>query len=176
MDFFRIIYLCLIHGICMITDYREKKIKNCWVVAVFIGAFFFQVWIWDGQVFKEALGIMFLFFLVLFPLYIIQAIGAGDVKLLCATAFYMGRENIEIFLVGTLISAGIFAVVKLLYCGTLRKRMWYFWGYMRDILMTGRIESYGIPKQKGEVLCMAVPIFIAVLGWGIYLLIPLFYR
>lgn len=165
MEFIKIAYLCLIHVICVITDYREKKIKNCWVAAVFIGALIFKIWDWNGQFFLKSWWMMGLFFIVLFPLYVIRAIGAGDVKLLCVTAFYIGEE-IEVFLIGALVSAGVLALVKLLYYKNLRKRMWYFFDYMRKVMITGEIDVYGIPKKEEEFMRLAIPIFIGMLCWG----------
>lgn len=167
MNFVKIIYLSVILGICTITDWREKKIKNCWVTAVLLGALFFRMWSWDGQSFGKAVWWFLIFAAVLFPLYCIGTIGAGDVKLLCVTAIYIGEEGMETFLTGTLISGGIFALVKLVYYRNFFKRMQCLWIYLKNVIMTGEIGSYEMSKEEAETLRLALPVWIGGLCWGL---------
>lgn len=168
MEIVKVIYLLLILGLCVITDFRYKKIKNYQVAAIFAGALVFLLYKGNGQVVIESLGMMMLFAAVLFPIYCMGALGAGDVKLLCVTALYIGKGEIETFLIGVLISSGLFSLVKLFYYGTFFKRVEYFLAYVKCMISTGKVESYGIPKQKEEVLTLALPVFIGAFCWGFF--------
>lgn len=118
----------------------------------------------------DALFMMGVFFVLLFPLYLLRMIGAGDVKLLCMTAMFMGKEEIQVFLVGMLLAGGIIAIVKMLYYRRFRKRIGYFTAYVQQFLLTKSLEEYGIPKEKSEVMGMAVPVFIGAVGWGLWII------
>lgn len=121
MELFKIIYVCILLGICVVTDLQEKKVKNCCVLMILGGAVVFLILKWNGQAVIESLWIIIIFFMVLFPVFVIGALGAGDVKLLSVTAFYIGKEGEEFFLAGTLICGGLLSLVKLMYHGLFLK-------------------------------------------------------
>ena len=164
----KIICLLVILGICAITDLKEKKIKNNWIIIGIIGAFIFLVQGKNVQVIKDTLLLSLVFFGVLFPLFFIRALGAGDVKLLCMTVLYIGRQGLEIFLIGMVLTSGMLAVGKMLYFGTFKKRMEYFVTYLQRFLMTRTAEEYGIPSETTEVIGMAVPVFVGGVSWCLW--------
>lgn len=167
----KIVYLLVILGICAVTDFREKKIKNRWIILGLAGAVIFLISQREVQAVKDALLTAAVFFAVLFPLYVLRAAGAGDVKLLCTAALYIGKEEIEIFLAGVLLAGGMMSVAKMLYYGTIKKRIGYFAAYVQQIFLSRTVKEYGMPEEKTEVLGMAVPVFIGALGWSLWVYI-----
>lgn len=159
------IYLCVILGICAITDIREKKIKNQWILAGIAGFVFFVSMEWHLNTFKEAVELMSVFAVILFPLYMAKMLGAGDVKLLCMSALYVGGHNLWIFLAVIAASAGFASLFKLLYYRKLGKRLRYFYQYAKGVYLSRTMEEYGIPKDKKEVLGLGVPVFLGGISW-----------
>lgn len=166
----KIVYLCLILGECLYTDYREGKIKNRQVLAVLAGAFIRLLLEGSGQAWRDAFVMQGIFFAVLFPLYVIRALGAGDVKVLCAVAFYIGRGGMKAFLLGACVSGAILALGKLLYHRLLVQRIRFFVVYIKNLLCTGQMADYGIPQNQKEVLRLALPVFFGGLCWGLEVL------
>lgn len=165
MSFFKIMYLLVIAGICAVTDIRERKIRNCWVAAGMCGEVVFLAALGNRQAVMHAVSAMGICFAMLFPLYILRAVGAGDVKLLCMTISYIEWEEISVFLIAVLAAVGMFAFVKLLYYGNIRKRMRYFKSYVYQIFLTKEVSQYGIPQEQSETIRLAVPVFIGILVW-----------
>lgn len=166
MHFVKVIYLLLILLICVYTDYKEKKIKNSCVLAIVIGAGFFLALNFSGQAVKCTVIQGLLSFAVLFPVYGIGALGAGDVKLLSAVFFYIGEERRMYFLAGTLLAGGILAVTKLMYYGILQKRLKCFYYYLKNFVTTGTAGSYPAAENETEIIRLALPIFAGGLYWG----------
>lgn len=160
-------YLCIITGICALTDIRERKIKNGWLAAAVLGAFFFMAVRGNERLVIDGLAVMFLTFVILYPLYLLRMIGAGDVKLLCVVGCYIGWKEMAVFVVGTGCLCVIVTVWKLVYYQNMRRRLAYFWNYVRCLCFTKTPGIYGIPKNKEETIGMAVPVFGGTVIWFI---------
>lgn len=159
------LYLCTILGICALTDIREKKIKNRWILAGFIGFVVSMLMGWNRAVIIESVSLMCLFAIILFPLYCLRMLGAGDVKLLCMSALYISIHTLWIFLLATALTAGIGSLVKLIFYGNLGKRMKFFYQYAKGVYLSKTVEEYGIPKEKQEVIGLGVPVFLGGVSW-----------
>ena len=106
-----IIYLML----CVICDIRTYKIPN------FIHLFFLLVRLlmilFEGiyAIAPAFIGIL-LPLVVLFPLFVIRAIGAGDIKMCQVVCFFYGYDALWKILWYTLIIGSIMSVIKIITC------------------------------------------------------------
>lgn len=103
-------------------------------------------------------------FLLLFPFYMIGGIGAGDVKLLMMVGCYMEKTTYYHSIVVTMLLAGMVSVVKMICVPQCRQRLYYLFGYMRKVVLTGAIDTYEINrKNEKEVIRLSVPTLCSVL-------------
>lgn len=164
----KILYLLVVLGICAITDLKEKKIKNKWILTGFAGGIVFLVLGENVHAVRDVLIVFLIFFGILFPLYFIKAVGAGDVKLICMTVIYIGQDGLWIFLIGMLCVSGIMGIGKMLHYGIVKKRMLYFITYMQRVLLTRTVEEYGFPRETEEVMRMAPAVFWGAVIWSLW--------
>lgn len=100
-----IVSLFLFLGIAVWEDYRTRKISNLLIIIAFVYAVLYQFDESGVQGVSKALLHAVIIFLVLFPLYLCKAFGAGDIKLLCVTAVYLSWQlTFQAFLTGLYIS------------------------------------------------------------------------
>lgn len=109
-----------------ISDIRTRRIPNWLNLTGLAIGFAMNAWLADRLLEglkKSALG-MLLAFGVYFVLYLIHAMGAGDVKLMAAVGAIVGPADwFGIFLVTALIG-GAFALILIFSKGRARKTLW----------------------------------------------------
>ena len=164
--------LCVLLAAACCFDYRYKKIPNFLiVVTVALGAAwrFYQGGAWEAACYAgEAVMVMFL----LYPLFKVGTVGAGDVKLLGVAAGYFPVRKILIFLFLSLMIAAVFSLVKMVRKRYFLERMGYLFDYIKDVVRSGKIKLYLQDEQdRGAVgICLSGPVLVSVLLYmgGIY--------
>lgn len=113
-----------------------------------------------GSFFAGALPVMVL----LYPLFRIGTLGAGDVKLFGVTAGFLPFQKILLFSFISLLIAAIFSLFRLLRKKCVRERFAILAAYVRDVAGSGSFHPYPAPK-KGEaaVIPLAGPVMLSVL-------------
>ena len=136
------IVLLLILMAAVYMDYRQNRIPNWMVIFGIISGFVISyVHGGIGTVLEGFLG-MFLPIIFLYPLFMIGAIGAGDLKLFAVAGSYLGIKGITIsFMVAFMVGA-IISLVKMLRFHNFKERIYYFFSYMADILLKGKWKLY----------------------------------
>ncbi len=121
----------------------------------------------SGRGLSDTLASMLIAFLLMYPLYMIGALGAGDVKLLILVgSFHAAGESVVIMAGAFVIGAG-FSIVKLAVEKNGMERFRYFFSYLADILRTRHWKIYGEDlKQDYHTYCknkihFAVPILLS---------------
>ena len=94
------------------------------------------------QVLEIAVSVS-LAFLLLYPLYKIGALGAGDVKLFLMIGSFCAAKELLIILAGAFVIGAVFSVVKLLAEHNGRGRMYYFFSYLSEVMRSGHWKIYG---------------------------------
>lgn len=136
------IVLLLILMAAVYTDYRQNRIPN-WIVIFGIISGFIISFIHGGmEVFLEGLSGMVLPVIILYPVFMIGAIGAGDLKLFAVVGSYLGIKGITISFIFAFILGAIISLVKMLRFHNFKERIYYFFSYMADILMKGKWRLY----------------------------------
>ncbi|HTA47324.1 MAG TPA: prepilin peptidase [Bryobacteraceae bacterium] len=117
-----------------VFDIRFRRIPNWLVLAGIIVGLSWNVYSssWSGLGRgAEGLGLGFILY---FPLYLLRARGAGDVKLLAAVGAITGPGNCFWIFLATAILGGIIAVLVLLVRGRLRRTLFNVAWIARDLL------------------------------------------
>ena len=82
-------------------------------------------------------------FLLLYPLFRIGAIGAGDIKVLMMAGSFMEAGELLAVLVISFLIGAVFALAKLLAEHNGRERLHYFLSYLAEVIRTGHWKLYG---------------------------------
>jgi prepilin peptidase CpaA len=128
------ILLGILVAIAAIFDIRFRRIPNWLVLAGIIAGGTWNVYSsgWSGL--GRAAAGLGLGFALYFPLYLIRARGAGDVKLLAAVGAITGAGNCFWIFLTTAILGGLIAAAVLLIKGRLYKTLFNVLWILRDIL------------------------------------------
>src|SRR5580692_5145975 len=128
------VLLGILVAIAAIFDIRSRRIPNWLVLAGIITGCAWNVYAssWSG-LFRAAEGFG-LGFILYFPLYLIRARGAGDVKLLAAVGAITGPGNCFWIFLSTAILGGIIALLLLTVRGRVQKTLFNVGWIVRDLL------------------------------------------
>lgn len=157
--------LCFLLTAACYYDYRKRKIPNHLIALMALtGA------VWRFLMSGPPGAVLSVFQMVLiggilYPLFKIGAMGAGDVKLFGVTAGFLPFEKIFVFLFVSLLIAALISLVKLLKNGNFRERLQYFTEYMADVRKSG---SWGLYLEDGVDcpdirICLSGPVFLGLL-------------
>ena len=128
------ILLGILVAIAAVFDIRSRRIPNWLVLAGLVVGVGWNVYAsgWSGLLrAAEGLGLGFILY---FPLYLIRARGAGDVKLLAAVGAVVGPGNcLWIFLL-TAVLGGAIALILLMFRGRMRKTLFNVGMIIQDLL------------------------------------------
>lgn len=164
--------LCVLLAAACWCDYRKKKIPNYLIVAMILAGVpwrFLEEGPWAAAQFVfQAILIGGL----LYPLFKIGVLGAGDVKLFGVAAGYLPFNKIFLFLFVSLLIAAIISLVKLCHNNYFGERLHYLAEYFADVLISGSWRLYlENGKDSPDIrLCLSGPAFLSLLLYlgGIY--------
>ena len=139
------------------------KSSNLWIFLGILLGFSYQIFQngFFGLLFS--LKNFFLPILILFPLFIFHAMGAGDLKLFGTLGIFLNFSDIFSliafsFFIGALISCLLF-----LSSAYFLERISYFFSYVSDIFSKKQIHPYMKSGNRPEHFHFTVPIFLATL-------------
>lgn len=164
--------LCFLLGIACCYDYRSGRIPNFLVLIMFVmgwGCDAVTAGSWGMISFLiGCVGVM----LLLYPLYKIGALGAGDVKLYGVCAGYFPKDKVLLFLFLSLLIAAIISVMKMIKESNAIERISYLCEYLLGVLQSGNFRLYieNEKERKTSGICLTGPIFCSVLLYlgGVY--------
>ena len=111
---------------------------------------------------------IFLAFLLLYPLFKIGAIGAGDVKVLMMVGGFMEAGELFIILVASFLIGGVGSVIRIVSERNGRERLEYFLSYLADVIRTKQWKLYGehmaqdYENYRKNKIHFTVPILLSV--------------
>ncbi len=158
--------LCLLLSAVCLSDYRNARISNKMILLILLYGMGYRYWDAGAGGLSEYLVNCFLVFFMLFPLFKIGAIGAGDVKIYSVTAGYLSQErDLFCFLFVSLLISAIFSVFKLIKEGSGKERLQYLCSYLADVSRSGRWQQYFCDAaEAGKAgIRMAGPVFLSLL-------------
>lgn len=157
--------LCLMLSVVCLMDYRRTRIPNGMIVTIFLYGLGYRYWDAGGSGLTAYLINSFLVLLLLYPLFKIGAVGAGDVKLYSVTAGCLSRQDIPCFLIVSLLIAAMFSILKLIKERSGRERMAYLWSYLAEVGRTGHWRLYfsNAAEARRAGICLAGPALFSLL-------------
>ena len=105
--------LCVFLAAACRYDYGERRIPNNLIIWTAAAGAVWRLWNERAPGLLWYLGQAVLVMAILYPLFKIGGLGAGDVKLLGVTAGYLPAEKILVFLFCSLLVAAMISVVKM---------------------------------------------------------------
>ncbi|MCM1039990.1 MAG: A24 family peptidase [Roseburia sp.] len=169
-------FLILLLIASVFMDFKYDRIANGWIILGMILGVSFRIA--EGGLYGmcSAAVSMLLSFCLLYPVYKIGGLGAGDVKLFVVIgSFVPAAELLHIIIVSFMIGA-VFSIGKLISEANFRERMQYLFSYLFDVLRAGQWKLYGEDlmrerrKYTGNKIHFALPACISVMLFmgGIY--------
>lgn len=161
-----VLYTVLV--LACVYDYRQGRIPNMLLlIGMAAGGIRGGTSGWTGVARYLYPGVVTL--LILYPLFRIGAIGAGDIKLLSICVGYFPYQKIIYFLFFSMLISAVISVFKMYREQNMRERLTYLWEYIRAVAATGHWSLYldnSIDREKTGI-CLSGPILGSVLlYWG----------
>ncbi len=170
--------LLLILMAAVYTDYRQNRIPN-WIIIFGVSSGLLISLIHGGiGMLCEGLFGMLLPVIILYPIFMIGGLGAGDLKLFAVAGSYLGIKGITISFVIAFVIGAIISLVKMMCFHNFKERIYYFFSYMVDLFLRGKWRLYEMtdgqaPYEDGSVdessdfpkhkIHFALPIFLGVI-------------
>jgi prepilin peptidase CpaA len=140
------ILLAILVTVAAAYDIRYRRIPNWLVLAGIIAGFAFNSYSDGLSGLGRAAAGLGLGFILYFPLYILRARGAGDVKIMAAVGAIIGPGNCFWVFLLTAVLGGLIALILLLFQGRVRHTFFNVAWIMKDII------SLRAPYKSNEEL------------------------
>ena len=142
-----IITCSLLLFLCMAAfqDIRSYRIGNVLVVSGALLGVLLNVFLPAGIGLYQSLAGLGVGLLLLLPLYLLRAMGAGDVKLMAMVGAFIGPQAILITMLYVLVAGGVLSICVALYRGVMMKML-----YSTQIIMVEFMKNLFTPKSKRQ--------------------------
>lgn len=161
-----LILLLLFLPAAVVWDFRKGKIPNQLILTGIIsGGFLLLLYNGAGAFLKCLPGMLFPV-IVLFPLYRLGVLGAGDIKLFSMLGVYLTFREQLICIVLTFLAGAVISLGVLLWRKNLIERILYFISFCNECICGGHLRSYYLPsqgKEDGSKIHFSLPIMTGVI-------------
>lgn len=159
------VILCLFLTAACLTDYCKGRIPN--ELLLTMGAFGAAESFRGGGAESVLYFIMkaVLVAMLLYPIFRIGAIGAGDVKLFGICSGFISKDRVLYFLFFSMLAAAIFSIIKMCIKKNFRERLHFLCRYLAKTAKDGKISAYfsGEEEKRAAGLCLSGPILCSIL-------------
>lgn len=128
-------HICLVFLLLLALrqDLKSYKISNSIILIGYLVSllFFLQEYKWTSM--HKWAGSIIIPILILFPLYFIKALGAGDIKLFSVIGSFFGTSFVIHFMALSFVIGGILSAVQLIRYKNLKIRLLFFLSYIRKL-------------------------------------------
>lgn len=145
--------------VAVISDYRSDRIPN-WLICAGIGSgIIWRLGICGDTWYQVLLGIgcPIVFFFILF---LMHALGAGDIKLLSVIGCFWPMPDLLLCIFFSLMAGGAISISKLLIHRQLLEGLSCFYRYVQKIHQTKKIEKYPGRYVKLRQMHFSAAVFI----------------
>lgn len=143
------------------TDIQRFQISNRLVASGFLIGCFFQLSEWGVKGIGVFLLNVSIPVILLYLLFLIRALGAGDIKLFSMIGGIWGLQVLCVTIAVSFLVAAIMSLCKILFHRNLISRLWVFREYISRVLVSGRLLTYPQESQeKQHVIHFSVAILI----------------
>ena len=150
-------------------DFFFRKIPNRLILFMLGGCLFLNIYMSGPASLAGVVPRILIAGALFYPVFVIGALGAGDVKLLAVSCGFVPGEKTLYFLFVSLFIASVFGVVRMGMHGEFKKRMHRLALYIKKTIRTGRPEMYHANRAAAleNGVAHAGPMFIsALIGIG----------
>lgn len=162
MNHYTTLLLLTLTGAAAVSDLKRGIIPNSLVVTGITCAFAAGVLTGGLRgLFLSAAG-MFVPLLLLFLLFSLGMMGAGDIKLLCAAGSFLGPKNVLGIIFWSFLFGGAISALLLIKRRNLFSRFHYFFEYLHESVRSRHPPPYMDHAGEDGKFCFAVPVFMAV--------------
>lgn len=165
IEHIRISLIIMQIALAILHDIREYRIKN-YIPLCFISFGFLYQLSWGGPAALCAglLGLV-IPFLLLFPLYVLKMLGAGDIKLLCSLGLLLGPGDILLSILYSFLSGGFLALLLMACRKNLHIRLRQVLSYFTSCVLTMSMMPYEeVDRRHQARMHFSIPIALGVLA------------
>lgn len=136
--------LLIILAVAAWTDLKEERIPNYLIVIGFLAGIFYRLSQGTGMLSEGLLGGIVPLFLFV-PLFLIRAMGAGDIKLMSVMGIFLGVRSVLYAIVVAICFAAVFGVIRGIYRHTVLDRIKYLFAYFERLFVYAKTPGEDIP-------------------------------
>ncbi len=152
-----------------IFDHLFHKIPNILTLVMFVICIIRECLISEPVCILFVLIRMLITAVIFYPVFVIGALGAGDIKLLAVCCGYMSGTRAIWFIFMTFLIASVVGVAGLIHKKEIGKRIRRLIIYIKNYMETGKVERYHCNTEAAlhAGVALAGPMFVsALLGVG----------
>lgn len=146
-------------------DLRSDKVSNPWIVQGYLLGILWQIWLFGARGLADFLTGALLPLALLFPLFYLRMLGAGDLKLLSVIGGFLGPLQVLCCMKYVFFCGAVLALALLIARRNLGGRLHYFSLYLWKFIQTGEVLPYGKKGKRPENFHFTVPVLLGVLCW-----------
>ncbi|MEG1291316.1 MAG: A24 family peptidase [Lachnospiraceae bacterium] len=132
----------------VIMDIRSCRISNRLILCGMAAGLWFQSTALGVEGVLSFIRNISIPVILLYLLFLMRALGAGDIKLFSVVGGIWNLEILKITLVAAFFTGAVMSLCVLIYHQNLNTRLRIFGIYLRQVMCTGRITRY--PKESKE--------------------------
>ena len=141
--------LCILLAIACCFDYKTHRIPNWLIVCCMFAGLGYRLISGGYKGVLEYLASALLTTILLYFVFWIGAIGAGDVKMLGVCAGFFPWNKVLYFLFFALMIAAVIALFKMYLERNMKDRLYYLGEYLWDVFRCGRWKLYFAGEREG---------------------------
>jgi len=150
----------LVAAIGGIGDLRSARIPNWLTYSGLLTALILRSGLLGWQGFKSGVVAMLVSAALFYVLFVIGAMGGGDLKLMAAVSAWAGREHVFSVLIAAALAGGLLAIVYMLFARGLHKTLWNVVDLVRFRLTSGLLPHPVLNVRQSGTL--RVPFGVAI--------------
>jgi prepilin peptidase CpaA len=151
----------LLTCLAAIWDWRSRRIPNWLTVSGAVAGLTLHSMLsgWPGA--RFALAGMGLALALLLPLVYLRALGAGDWKLMGAVGSFLGWQLFLVVLLGSILVAGIMAVVQMIRASRVTETLRNMWTLIKGFASFGLLKNPNISLDNPGLLKLPFGVAVA---------------
>ncbi|MFO7588393.1 MAG: A24 family peptidase [Gemmatimonadota bacterium] len=133
--------------VAALSDLRHRRIPNWLTVSSLVGALAIRLALGGAPGLGSGALAAAIAFGIGFPLFVVRAMGGGDVKLLAAVGAFLGKEHLWAGLAATALVGGVLASVVAIRRGAVQRTLRLAWRVVRSLAVGAASRRYVAPPQ-----------------------------
>ena len=144
-----------------LLDWRSRRIPNWLTVPGFLSGVTLHVVLngWQGLRFALAGGALAL--ILLLPLVMLRALGAGDWKLMGAVGAFLGWKLFLFVMFGSILASGLMAMVQMIRVGRVAETFRNMWTLLKGFFVFGLKKNPQISLDNPRLLKLPFGVAVA---------------